>query len=280
MDTAYKAADTALSGRVTSLETAVGTYPANTDSIAERLSDIEDAIGSGDGTSLADRLDTVEGEVDTLQDQMGNYPTGENDPDVATRFTNVESAATTLAGRVTTAEGDIDALETRAGNLEAADVALDGRLDTAESDIDTIEGQIGSYDLANDGTIASRLGTIEDDLDGSVSGSLAARVTTAEGDIDALETRAGDLETELATHDFKYAGSQTENGAADNVVETVTTANEDREVLLASHDKDAVEYAAGVKVNPSTGQLTVNSIKLGAATLTFDTNTESLVVNF
>jgi hypothetical protein len=157
-----------------------------------------------DGTSLADRLDTVEGEVDTLQDQMGNYPTGENDPDVATRFTNVESAATTLAGRVTTAEGDID----------------------------------------------------------------------------ALETRAGDLETELASHDFKYAGSQTENGAADNVVETVTTANEDREVLLASHDKDAVEYASGVKVNPSIGQLAINSIKLGAATLTFDTNSESLVVNF
>jgi len=280
MDTAYKAADTALSGRVTTLETAVGTYPANTDSIADRLSDIEDAIGSGDGTSLADRLDTAEGEIDTLQDQMGNYPTGANDPDVATRFTNVESAATTLAGRVTTAEGDIDALETRATNLEAADVALDGRLDTAESDIDTIEGQIGTYNVATDGTIASRLGTIEDALDGSVAGSLAVRVTTAEGDIDALETRAGNLETELASHDFKYAGSQTENGAADNVVVTATSANEERELLLASHDKDAVEYASGVKVNPSTGQLAINSIKLGAATLTFDTNSESLVVNF
>jgi hypothetical protein len=62
----------------------------------------------------------------------------------------------TLEGRVTAAENDIDALQAvdtaydgRLDALEAADITLDGRLDTAESDINTLE----SADTALDGRL-------------------------------------------------------------------------------------------------------------------------------
>ena len=78
----------------------------------------------------------------------------------------IETAATALAGRVTTAESDIDAIETAASTLE-------GRVSTAESDIDAIE------------TAAS---------------TLEGRVTTAESDIDAVEGRLNSLESTGAAY--------------------------------------------------------------------------------
>lgn len=47
----------------------------------------------------------------------------------------LDTDLTALAGRVTTAEGEIDA-------LQAADVSLDGRLDTAEADITALEASV------------------------------------------------------------------------------------------------------------------------------------------
>lgn len=78
---------------------------------------------------------------------------------------SAEDAA--LAGRVTTAETDIAA-------LEAADVALDGRLDTAETDITALE----AADVSLDG----RLDTAETTIT-----ALDGRLDTAEADITALE---------------------------------------------------------------------------------------------
>lgn len=355
LDAAYKAADalleaadTALAGRATVLENAVGSYPtaAGTKTIATRLDDIEDAIGGGGGESITDRLDSVEGEVDDIQAQIGTYPQ-EADP-IADRLADIETAigdnqtANSIKGRIKTAEDDIDALEGRAdateANIGTYDLAQDGtiasRLATLESTdeaydgrLDDIEANIGTYDVDTDGTIASRLATLEatdtaygtritaneGDIDtiqaqigeypdmtqlgarsiatrldaieeaigdGDSAESIVNRLDQAEDDIDALEGRATDLEEELATHDFKYAGSQTENGAADNVVETASTADAERPVLFANADKDAVEYNNNITANPSAGTVTMTALKLGAATITFDSNTESLVVNF
>jgi hypothetical protein len=58
-----------------------------------------------------------------------------------------------LDTRLTTAESEIDSLETDVGALQAADVSLDGRLDTAEADIVALE--------AADTAIDGRLDTIE-----------------------------------------------------------------------------------------------------------------------
>ena len=242
MDTAYKAADTALDGRLDVIEAALGDYPdeAGTETITDRLDTIEAAIGEGSGSSLADRIGAAENAIDDLEDALGDA----SNPD-----------ADTVYGRLDTAEDDIDDLQTEVGAASNPDAAsLRGRMATAEGDIDAIETEIGAAQNPD-------------------SASLRGRMATAEGDID-------DLETELASHDFKYAGSQTENGAADNVVETSDSTNADREILFANSDHDAVNYASTAKINPSTGMLTVNSIKLGGAVLTFDSVSESLVVNF
>ncbi len=77
------------------------------------------------------------------------------------------AATTALAARVTTAEGDITA-------LEAADVALDARLDTAESDINALE----AADTALDG----RLDTAETDIT-----ALEGADTALDSRLDAVE---------------------------------------------------------------------------------------------
>ncbi len=98
---------------------------------------------------------------------------------------------TALSARVTTAEGEIDALESTVGGLSNYDdSAIDGRVTQLESDV----SGLSSYD---DTALAARVTLAEGDIDAletSVAGlsayddtALAARVTTAEGDIDALE---------------------------------------------------------------------------------------------
>ncbi len=292
MDTAYKAADTALDGRLDSLEEEVGAASnPDADSLRGRMAALETTVGDSTSglvktvadnyTALSNADSALDGRLDVVEAAIGTYPTTAGTETIATRLDNIEDAIgegseTSLASRMTTAESDIDALETALGAttdpatgtvrarlnaaesdidaLEAADTAMDTRMDTAESDIDNLEAALG--DATNPAT-----------------GTVRARLNTAESDIDALET-------ELASHDFKYAGSQSEGGAADNVVETAATADADREVLIANADKDAVNYASNVKVNPSTGAVTLNAIKLGAATVTYDSTTASLVVNF
>lgn len=115
---------------------------------------------------------------------------------------DLDNRATSLEGRMDTAESDIDTLEDRATELEDRATSLEGRMDTAENDIDnledrmdTAEGDIDNLEnrataLENRATsLEGRMNTAENDID-----SLEGRMDTAEGDIDNLETRATQLE--------------------------------------------------------------------------------------
>lgn len=134
-----------LQGDIVSLNTRVDDVLSNVDgvalnSLAEVVaafqaadSDLNGAISSLAGaasTNLANAVSSLEAaDADLASDISGldtRLTTAEGDIDA------IESAATTLAGRVTSAEGDIDALEGRASSLESG-------LATAEGDIDALE---------------------------------------------------------------------------------------------------------------------------------------------
>lgn len=94
-----------------------------------------------------------------------------------------------MAERMTTAESDIDTLETRAD-------ATDNQISTINSNINTINGDIDALE--------DRATTSEGDISG-----LTTRVTAAEGDIDALETRITTDEATIATQATQIAGKST-----------------------------------------------------------------------
>ena len=89
-----------------------------------------------------------------------------------------------VKGRVTTAEGKIEALETQNG-VEA----LVTTAQTLSGAVNELDGDVVSLD--------GRLDIVEDDINNANTGlkakvdSLGTRMTTAEGDIDALEAQNG-----------------------------------------------------------------------------------------
>ena len=248
------AAEAALDGRVSDLEDIIGTGGGQGSTITARLAAAEQAIIDNKATSdaaeeaLDGRLDDVEAAIGdaqtagTLEYRMGAAETA-----ITTNDTASQTRDTALGNRIT-------ALETVVGDAQTANTLV-SRMDSAETDIEALQ------DLVGDGTGSGQ--------------TIMNRLSAAEDDID-------DIETELGQHNWLYAGSATEGGAATNVVETSVSANGYQDVLIAGSQHNSVEYAAESKaqINPSTGALKVSSIVLGGATLVFDSTTESLVVNF
>lgn len=113
-----------------------------------------------------------------------------------TSITNpIQSAATTLAGRVTDAEGAATTLTGRVSSAESAATTLTGRVTSAENSATTLSGRV---DIAE-----SDIAAIE-----TAATTLTGRVSTAEGDINAIETaattlagRVADAESELVSQD-------------------------------------------------------------------------------
>ena len=134
MDAAYKAADEALDGRLGTVEAklanvtnvmdfrgAVTTLPAST----EGYQDGDVIVVTGTGDAETDKDNTNIGK-EFVVSEGAFVEFGNTDANTA--------AITALQGRMTAAEGDIDALETRANNLESADAAIEGRLDVIEGE--------------------------------------------------------------------------------------------------------------------------------------------------
>ena len=126
-------------------------------------------------------------------------------------------------------------------------------------------------------SLRSRIGAIEEEIgDGTGSGdTITDRLNTAETDIN-------NIQTELGNHTWQYAGSDTEGGAAINVVQAGRNVNVYQDILIANGAHDAIEYAEQnpVRINPATGTVKANKVEIGACTLAYDDESESLTVNF
>ena len=228
--------------------------------------------------------------VGTLDPTAAGYQT------IDTRITALENDsadADALAAEITArqnADNRFDAL-LGSGSMDPTAVGyqtFDARITANASDISDLEDAADRFDallgsVAMDPTAQgyetfdARITANANDISDVVS-DLADEVTARGNADDALSDRLDTLEA----HDFLYAGSATEGGAATNVVETAASAsdNTEHEVLFANANHDAVEYSNKATFNPSTGNLTVTTLTLGQATLSFDATTESVVFSF
>ena len=142
-------------------------------------------------------------------------------------------------------------------------------------DVDPVTGEDNGYYEQIDSTSAN--------LDNYYTKTeIDAIVTTIDNTTSAISGRVTAIETELGNHNWKYAGSATEGGAATKIVETSKDTDSYQDILLANSTHESAEYAASsaAQINPSTGTLKVNAISLGEAILTYDAVSESVVVNY
>jgi predicted nucleic acid-binding Zn-ribbon protein len=143
-----------LEDNVSDLQAADSDLEASVDSLEGNVSDLQAA-----DSDLQDSVDSLEGNVSDLQAA---------DSDLQDSVDSLEVVDSGLNTRLTTAEGDIDALEASVDSLEVVDSGLNTRLTTAEGDIDALEASVNSLESAANTVV----GFLE------VSGA-----TTARGDV-------------------------------------------------------------------------------------------------
>ena len=125
-------------GRLATIESDLGTLTQtvtdNKTALDKEITDIKENIANGivgDLTSLDGRLDVAEEEIVALKQELNGIPADSEG----------NGAVVGIKERLTTAEGDIDALE--------------GRMDTAESDIDSAEVRLDALEIEINGAPAN-----------------------------------------------------------------------------------------------------------------------------
>ena len=218
----------------------------------------------------------------------------------------VDALLVTERGRISTLEAAIGTVDPTAAGY----VTIMTRLGTAESDIDELEAKFGAYAASTASgftTVENRFAAIEADtaelhaqigaLDSTVTGfqTVDARVTTNTGDIAEINAKLGNM---AASTDTGFVSVEDRLSAIEGGAVTQSEDTDDAEKpLLVSGDANhsTVEYVSGVTVNANSNTLTADGlvadevtattatateVVLGDATLTFDSSTGALVINF
>ena len=224
-----KAADkTTLEGKITDVETAVATEKSRAEGIEAgletRLAKVEgDYLKAADKTELQGNIDTLTGVVNTLRDGVdAEKVDGVKDlidyvEEHGTEVTGMKedisenaAAVAAVAGRMDTAEGEIDALQTAvAGKVEqtaydakiaelaGADTTLSGRIDTLEAKFGEGDGSV--EDLIADAK-AEAISAAASDAATKDEAILAAAKQYADDEDAKVEERVATLETASAKH--------------------------------------------------------------------------------
>lgn len=219
MDTAYKAADTALGNRVTALEgidhdaykaadtTLQNTLNAEIAKKADQTTvDALDAAYKAADTAIDNRLKAVEASVG----ETGSVATAISTAKQEAIDAAVAAAATDATTKANTAEANAKAYaDTEVGKVSAVanqnttDItALKGRMDTAEGDIDDLEAAIGEG-----GSVTVAIA--EAKKAGTDAQAYAEGVNTA---VTNLTARVGANETALSGHGDRLTALETKVG--------------------------------------------------------------------
>ena len=177
-DTAYKAADTAIDNRLKAVESAVGETGSVSSAIATAKQEAIDsavATAAGDATTKANKaLEDAKSYTDAEVDKV-EAVANQNKTDISG-----------LTGRMTTAEGEIDALQAAIGEGGSVTVAIadakkagtdaQGEVDALEGVVETLTGRVA----ANEGSLSTH-GDRLTALEGKVGDGFVA-ITNAEID--------------------------------------------------------------------------------------------------
>ena len=289
-----------IKGRIKAAEDAIGTinnttipgvvsdYQSADTGLGNRLTEVEAKLGATMDASTTSGFQSVDARLDTVETSIGDDNTANS---IKGRIKATEDAIGTDS-TAASVKGRISALETALGTVDDSDPSTSSALERISdledavganglaADVAEINAKIGSSypDSTDSGfvSIGARLTSLEN-KDTSLDGDIADEATARANADDALDGRLDILEA----HSFNYAGSQSEGGAADNVVQTSNSDNAYKDVLFGTGtNHDEVGYNTKATFNPSTGDLKVTSVTLGAATIVYNTTTATIDFNF
>ena len=218
---------------------------------------LQQAIGSG--TGLSARIETLEGEMDTAQQdittmkgQISAHDTkiGEHETNLSTLNTFKDTTTTalgTINSTLTTHGQDIDALEQRAGQIEAAATQLTGRVGTLETKMTTAQGDITNLQNTT-GTHTNQIADLQDTKADKTA--LAQAITDLQQEIDD-EIRAANAMNYIgsvkSTNELPYGSAQKWTSAkiGDTFVVSQSTGDYHAGDLLVAYSNTGLEQADG-----------------------------------
>jgi len=207
LDTAYQAADTALDGRLDTIESDLNT---TTTGLKDRVSALEAEV---DMTSANSRIDTALSRIEAID----NATTG---------------SVATLAGRVTTAENDIDALESTVNNATTGLAATKTIADGAASAVSALGDRVTS--LENNPVSAT---VVMDNVTYNASGKPV--ISSPSADVDYLLAQDGQY------YYWKYINNDWELISGGSGGEGTSSAEFYAAVTDVSEPSDTVDYFIG-----------------------------------
>ena len=187
--TALEARDTFLSGKIDDINTSLGNYALSNDVTAIKT-ELEGKI-----TAETQRAEGVESGL------KSRLTTAEADIDV------LETGAAALSGRMTTAEGNIDALE---GRMTTAEDNITN-LQNSKADLSALTAEV-TRATAAEAALAGRLATIEGEGEGSINKALAdakAYATTQDATVSAVTLAEAKKYTDEKVEDLSVSLSTT-----------------------------------------------------------------------
>lgn len=264
-------AESALGGRIDTVNTNITTIQGNINTINNNITnlqtkdgELEQAIADeaaraageegrieGLVTAEASRADTEEKRLAGLIDSLTNSAATKTalaeevararaaEEKNASDIVAANQAHADLAGRVTTLEGEMDTAQDDISTAKGKITAIEGQLALKANAAD-VAGEIARLDLeigdpANGGTAATGLYALIDNLSGGASG-LAARVEQAEKDIDALEQADKNINTAIDGIKANYVKVSDYNTKIGTIEGNIST---------NASDIDALETRAG-----------------------------------
>ena len=276
-----KAADkTELEGKITNVQTAVDTEKGRAEGIEAGLrTDVNTILGdylkAADKTELQGNINTVNAAVERLTNGVSaDEVDGVNDlikyvEEHGTEVTGMQgdiaqnaSDIAGVAGRVTTLEGEMDAVqgavatkveqsvyEEKIAALEGADSGLSGRIATLEGKFGGADGSVEDMIADAKAEAIATAGTNADTKDAALKVEIETAYKKYADDEDAkIESRVDALETDTHTHGNKAlldTYTQTEANLADAVAKKHEHANKAELDLIASGDKAKWDAAEG-----------------------------------
>ena len=211
--------------------------------------------------NLTQRVSNAEGKITTLENTLGA-----NDVAGSTAFGRIKE----LEGKVTAAEGEIDALQTLTGNqgtaienlqkavgdgaegLASKVTKLEGRMDTAEGGITAINGKIGTVESGKTvvGLISEAIETAAGDATSKANKALEdAQAYADQAELDAISSAKTYTDTEIGKVNGTITGVNNKIGTAadtadkDTVYGAIAAAKAHAETK-ANDAKDAAIAAA------------------------------------
>ena len=174
-----------------------------------------------------------------------------------------------LASRVTTAEGDIDALQAAiadGGSVANAIAAAKKAGTDAQADVDALEGKVGTVTDGN--TVVGLISEAKTQADKGVTDAATAKAAAdvAQADVDALETKVGTV-PEKKTVVQMIADAQTAATYDDTAVKASIKANTDAIGVLNGADTVEGSVAKAVKTAQTTLQSNIDTVSGKVTTL-------------